>query len=186
MKTLSLHDVDSSDSLVWPEDFAEIDLHAPALTLLTDFHRHEPLVVNGDMHASEAERLLRQSHVGMKLVGSSRGEFIGTVSRDALSEANRIKRIAAGFEPADLRVRDMMTPRHQIQAIDLDALGSACVGDIVETLRFHGQRHCLVVDPAQHHICGLIAASDIARRLHVNLDVDGPPTFAQIHDAVGH
>lgn len=183
MKTLELHDLKDIDRLVWPDDHAEIDLHAPARAIFTDFHESEPLVVNADMTAVEADRLLRQSHVGLWLVVDSHGRFAGVVGREHLAERNRV-RYADGRPVSDLTVRDLMIPRHRIRAIDLEDLEGASVRDLVETLRFHGDHHCLVVGRAEHRICGLIAASDISRRLNVRVDVDGPPSFAQIHAAV--
>lgn len=184
MKTLELHDLERVDRLVWPDDHADIDLHAPARAIFTDFHDSEPLVVNSDMRALEAERLLRQSHVGMWLVVDVHGEFVGIVGREELSERNRVRVLATGETLTTLLVRDLMIPRHRVRAMDREDLEDATVGDVVDTLRFHGDHHCLVVGRDDHHICGLIAASDIARRLHTRIDVDGPPTFAQIHAAV--
>lgn len=184
MKTLELHPLDAVDQLVWPDDHADLTLESSARAVFTDFHDSEPLVVNSDMLAAEASRLLGQSHAGMYLVLDGHGTFVGLVGRAQLSERNRLLRVAGGESLDTLTVRDQMIPRHQIRAIDLEALDGATVADVVETLRFHGDRHCLVVRQEDHHICGLIAASDIARRLHMRIEVDGPPTFAEIHAAV--
>jgi len=184
MKILELHPLDAVDHLVWPDDHIELTLESPARSVFTDFHRSEPLVINADMAASEAARLLGQSHTGMHLVLDGHGDFVGLVGRAELSERNRILRVAGGESLDALTVRDQMIPRHRIRAMDLEALEDARVADVVETLRFHGDRHCLVVRQSDHHICGIIAASDIARRLHMRIDVDGPPTFAQIYSAL--
>lgn len=184
MKTLELHALDRIDHLVWPDDHVDLDLHSPATAIFTDFRRSEPLTVNADMMAPEAERLVRRSHIGMWIVVDEHGDVDGLIGREQLDERTRLLARAPGQPYGTLCVRDLMIPRHHLRAIDREALEQATVGDIVETLRTHGDRHCLVVSHADHEICGLIAASDIARRLQTPIQVDGPPTFAQIHAAV--
>lgn len=184
MKTLELHDLDRIDRLVWPDDHVDVDLHSPATAIFTDFRRSEPLTVNADMLAPEAERLVRRSHIGMWIVVDESGDVDGLVGREQLDERNRMRSRERGQPAGTLCVRDLMIPRHLLRAIDRKALEHATVGDIVETLRSHGDHHCLVVSHEDHEICGLIAASDIARRLHAPIQVEGPPTFAQIHSAV--
>ena len=51
--------------------------------------------------------------------------------------------------------------------------------DVVDTLRCHGETHCLVVDRDGRRIRGLITAVDIARRLN-HVDLGAAPTFAEI------
>ena len=77
-----------------------------------------------------------------------------------------------------------MHHRHEIHALAYEDLKHATVQDVVDTLRDNGEKHCLVVDEKAHSIRGLIAASDIAARLHQDIEVGKTPTFAEIFAAV--
>lgn len=179
-RILPLHAMTSADHLVSPEEYADVGLDSPALSLFTDFRRHEPFVIDGWTSAVEAERFMRQSHTRLRLVVDHQGEFIGTVTLDDLSERRLIQRVAAGESRYDIRVMDLMTHRHQLRAMAYRDLTQARVRDVIDTLSQRGERHCLVLDVHDHAIRGLIAASDVARRLHMDLRLDPAPTFARI------
>lgn len=180
MKTLKLHKIDRVDHLISPEEFSDLGLHSPALSLITDFKRHEPFVVDGWMPAVDAERYMRQSHGRLRLVIDQAGEFIGTITLDDLAEGELLKKVAQGENRQEIQVTDLMKPRHEISALIYDDIRKATVADIIDTLRCSGERHCLVVDDKHHWIRGLIAASDIALRLHIEFDFNSPPSFADI------
>ena len=171
MSKLTLHPVDQAEHLVYPGDFHDLGLNSSALTLFTDFKRHDPLVVEAWMTAADAAEEFRQTHTHLRLVVDRRGEFVGTITRTDLSETNLLKRIAAGEPRREVRVMDLMRHRHQLRALSYRDLQQATVGDVVETLKSSGAQHCLVVDFDSHSIRGLIAASDVAKKLHIDIDM---------------
>ena len=186
MTALTLHSVETSDHLVSPEEFSDVGLRSPALAVFTDFRRHDPMVIDGSTRAADAALLMRQSHTRLQIVVDGNGEFIGTVTQDDLSEATLLGRVAAGHDRHAIRVAELMKPRHEIQALSLDDLQRATVKDLIDTLKRSGEQHCLVVDSDAHTIRGLIAASDVEKRLHMGLHVGEAPTFAEIFSAVHH
>ncbi|MEE4361138.1 MAG: CBS domain-containing protein [Pseudomonadales bacterium] len=186
MKALPIYRIQRDDHLVWPDEVQEIDWDSPAEAVFTDFREHEPLVIAGSMSAEDGARQLRQTHALLKLVVDQDGDFVGIVRPEDLSEQSILRLVACGARREDICVRDLMLPRAAVCAIDRADLHRATVGDLVKTLRHHGQAHCLVVDEGAHEIRGVISAEDLARRLHVRIRVDTPPTFAQIHQAVRH
>jgi len=56
------------DTLAWPTTELFITAKTPALSILTDFTQHRPLVIRSNVKAVELEKLMKQSHVKMKLV----------------------------------------------------------------------------------------------------------------------
>jgi len=184
MTALRLHEVEMADHLVSPEEFADVGPYSPALSLFTDFRRHEPLVIEGAMCATDAASFMRQSHTRLRLVVDRQGEFIGTISLENLSEANLLRRVAGGETRGNIQVMDLMKHRHELRALSYDDLARALVRDVIDTLRTSGEQHCLVVDSEAHCIRGLIAASDVARRLRMDIRIGVAPTFAQIFQAV--
>lgn len=180
MTTLPLQDLTLSDHLVHPEEFSDVRLDSPALLLLTDFRHHQPMVIDGGMRAVDAEAFMRASHTRLRLVVDQRDAFVGLVTLDDLSERRLIKKIAAGETRYHIHVRDLMQHRHELRALRYQDLTHCTVQDVLETLEHRGEHHCLVVDTTDHGIRGLIAASDVARRLHMEVRVQAAPTFADI------
>ena len=184
MKNLNMMPLDTTDHLVHPEEFDEVTLYSSALTIFTDFKEHQPVVIEGDTAAIQAEFLMRKAHVRLKLVVDRGDELIGTISLNELDEQNFIQHLRKGVCRQDILVRDLMLPRARIKAISYRELKTASVDDVIHTLQQNHQQHCLVLDPDQHHIRGIISASDITRRLHMPLVIEKPPTFIDIFQAV--
>ena len=58
--------------------------------------------------------------------------------------------------------------------------------DVVETLKNNGLNHCLVIDLNNNKIRGLISSSDIARKLHLAINIDTKTSFIKIFEAIHH
>ncbi|TXS95361.1 CBS domain-containing protein [Parahaliea maris] len=186
MKTLELKPLQSIDHLVHPEEFADITWDSSALEIFTDFRFHKPLVIYQGVSVSEADRRMRRAHVKLMLVVDAHDEFVGTISASDLEHQNLMSHISRGSARDDLRVVDLMSPRSEIQALDFDLLAHARIRDVVETLKQRGQQHCLVVDSGLHHIRGLISSSDIARRLHMPIEIARQNSFVDLFNAIRH
>lgn len=184
MKTLALHAIDQIDHLVQPEEFQEITLKSPALDIFTDFKKHRPLMIDNQTSAIEAEREMLRSHVKMKLVVDNQKELVGLISYEDIVSQNVVKMVANGFSRSELTVDDLMTPRESIKALNYQDVERASIANLVDTLKLNGVQHCLVVDPKQHHIRGVISASDIARKLKLSISVVKAPSFADIFRAI--
>jgi len=81
-------------------------------------------------------------------------------------------------------VKDLMIPKSDFHAFDYNELLHASVGDVVSTLENYQLRHCLVLDQESHHIRGVISSSDIARKLHINMDLNVKQSFGSVYDVV--
>ncbi len=184
-RTLPTISVAGVSELTWPEDHQQVTLDSPATTVFTDFRVAPPLIVDGNISIAEAESLMRRSHVRLKLVVGPSGEFLGTLAYRDLVGSKPKALAAAGTSAGDVSVADVMTPRSELRAITLDKLESATVGDLVETLKEEHQQHFLVVDADGERICGLLSASDLARRLHIEIDVSPSPGFLDVCHAIG-
>jgi CBS domain-containing protein len=186
MNTLKLMATDAVDHLVCPEEFNDIDIDSPALTIFTDFKKYPPSVIESSMPAVEAESLMSKFHVQLALVVDSSRELVGTINLSQLSDQHLIPLISKGNGRADILVSELMLVRADIKILQLKAIENASIADVVEVLRQHGEQHCLVVDDEKHHIRGLISISDIARRLHVPISIIKPLTFAEVFKVLKH
>jgi CBS domain containing-hemolysin-like protein len=184
MRSLPLYNVEQVDELVWPENYKEITLHSSALLALTDFKEQKPLVIEETVKAHEAEQLMRHAHVHLKIVVDKEDKFVGIVSLADICHQEIMKKVASGFELDELLVTDFMISKADLKAIDYADLEHASVGDLLETLKSNGQRHCLVVEREAHKIRGVVSASDLVRMLKLKIDLSLPPTFIEIFEVV--
>jgi CBS domain containing-hemolysin-like protein len=186
MRTLNLNPIHRADRLVHPEEFADIDWRSPALEVFTDFRYHPPQVVDQYLGALEADALMRRAHVKLMLVVDRNDDFVGTISAADLGEQRIILHTARGVSREELRVADLMQERRKTLALEYDHLCEASIREVIESLRAHGQHHCLVVDSDHHHIRGLISSSDIARRLHIPIEISRLNSFVELFQAMRH
>ena len=181
MHNLTLCKTEAIDSLAHPDVLEHIKLTSSALSIFTDFHEHQPLVIDGNVKAIELERLMRQSHVKMKLVLDQREQFVGIVTLADITEQKILQRVVQlGMSRSELLVVDMMQPKALLQAFDYKELKLSSVADVVNALRENGAMHCLVIDKEDHEIRGVISVSDIARSLRIPLDIQAQPSFAAL------
>lgn len=186
MNTLKLMATDAVDHLVCPEEFNDIDVDFPALTIFTDFKQYSPSIIESSMPAVEAESLMRKFHDQLALVVDSSRELVGTISLSQLNDQQLIPLISKGNGREEILVRELMLTRSKVKVLRLSELQESSVGDVVEVLKQHGEQLCLVVDGENHHIRGLISISDIARRLHVPICITKPLTFAEVFNVLKH
>ncbi|MEQ9451269.1 MAG: CBS domain-containing protein [Pseudomonadales bacterium] len=167
-----------------PERDQNTSLESPALEVFTDFRQHQPLLIDADVSVEEVERHMIRAHVKLKLVLDAQDQLLGVVSFRDLRGERYQHLIGQGTAPSAIKVRDVMTPRAELRALAYAELTDARVGDVVETLRSEHCQHFVVIDEELEAVRGLLSASDLARRLHVPIEITHAPTFAEICHAV--
>lgn len=181
MKALQFYDAETIDELVWPENYQQITEESPALAIFTDFETHQPLVIDASVKASDAEQHMYEAHVRLKLVVDKNNTFLGVVALEDLDKQEVMKKVVKGHQREDLRVTDMMRPKQDLKVIDYEELKHAHVSDVIAALRRYGHQHCIVVDRERHQIRGLVSASDIARKLKIQIPVHESPKFTELY-----
>ncbi len=179
-RLLKTHLLENVDALTYPENVEKLTLESPATSVFTDFSTHRPLVIESNTTIDQAQTFMEQTHVKLQLVVDPLSKFVGTLTlADLVGE--RVGRIVgAGVRREDIAIKDVMTPRQQLLAIDFRELETARIGDVVATLRQEHNRHFLVLDHDTHLIRGIFSSSDLARRLHIPIDISNAPSFADI------
>lgn len=177
-------EIDKVDRLITPDENFEVSLDSPALDIFTDFKKTAPMVIEQSLDVVSAEDLMKKTHVRLKLV-LDRGEFVGTIAYEDLIGEKVISR-ANHMRRSDILVSEIMVPRSCLKAIEFNDVKKAKIRDIVETLKNEGKQHFLVVEGAVHYIRGIFSSSDIARRLHVPINIDKVSTFVDIYKALNH
>ncbi|MEJ2534281.1 MAG: CBS domain-containing protein [Gammaproteobacteria bacterium] len=186
MNTLELKHVCDVDHLVHPEEFSDLGWSSPALDVFTDFRYHQPQVIERTVPAAKAADLMAAAHVHLLVVVDLDDEFVGTLNTRQIEQQRLMQQVAKGQSRDSLLVEDVMTHRRDVLALEYEELLSATIGNVVESLREHGFEHCMVVDSAKHQIRGLISTEDIARRIHMPIEVSHRRTFAEIFQAINH
>lgn len=185
MKHLPVFSVSNDDHLVQPEQFHDIDLQSPALTIMTDFRSHKPHMVNVDEPVKTVTERMGVAGIEHQLVVDKQFELVGIINRERLSAHNlQLKRMALGLKHNELTLQDVMIARKDIQAVEFEMLVGAKVSDVISSLREKGQEYLLVVDQENHHIRGVISANMIAERLHTPVDIQRELTFVDIFTAI--
>ena len=169
LRTVSLG---GSAEIARPEQPAEYTLDTPAVRMMSDFLKVQPIMVEMDVSLDEARRMMRKMHVRSVLVIDASERFRGLLTLADLESRRALSLVStAGIDREDLSIRDVMTPRDRLRAVALADLERGRVGDLLQTLRNEGVPHMLVVDTASGQLRGVISASDIARRLKIAVDV---------------
>ena len=180
MKKLDFVPLQDFDKLVFPEEFHERSLDSPALSFVSDFKEHTPAVLTASVSALDAAQILRTGHLSAVLVMNHRGEFIGVLTSDDVSNQRVMQCVASGISRQELTVGDLMRARGELQQLSYAQLEKARIRDVLEAMRQSGQRFCLVVDVDNHHVRGLISAEDVAARLHAEFPIDRSASFSEM------
>ena len=129
--------------------------------------------------------------VRLLLVTDDSRQVLGLItSNDILGEKPVQFALERGIKRQEIRVRDIMTPREQLEVLLHADLVQAEVGHVVATLKHTGRQHALVIDfgsdGKSQTVRGIFSASQIARQLGVSIQTtEVAQTFAEIGAALG-
>lgn len=161
-----------------------------AVEVMTDLQRVPAATIEAELAIDFANQAMIARGVRSLLVIDGRGDVIGVVtSRDILGERPMQVVSKRGVRHDDIKVGDVMTPRGDIEVLDMAEVVRARVGSIIRTLQRSGRQHALVVDrdlvTNRQMVRGIFSASQIARQLDVSLETtEIARTFAEIEAAI--
>ncbi|PMG31136.1 hypothetical protein BCU94_09290 [Shewanella sp. 10N.286.52.C2] len=186
MRNLQLFSTASVDHLLWSSKVQVAHMDSPALDIFTDFDVARPIVVDASTTAVGTGKIMEKTHAYMRLVIDKDDKFLGVVTMQELSHHNLLmtaKKLEHNID--EVLVTDVMVKREDLQAFDYDQIATAKVSDVVRILKENSLHHMLVIDHELHHIRGIIAASDLARKLSVPIEIHQRPSFSQIFNTAG-
>ncbi|MBT1451794.1 CBS domain-containing protein [Glaciecola sp. XM2] len=182
MTKLDLKNIGNINHLAVPIDQTELSLTSPAISFFTDFTQTQPLIIESSVSAVDTVKLMKKTHVRLKLVVNEQGDLVGIVSADDLIERKIVQKLQKGDTRDELSVTEFMTPRSGLQVLDYEAVKLSSIKKVIETLKNSGRHHCLVVDTNENLIRGLFSVSDISRKLKLNIDIQNQPSFSTLAD----
>lgn len=175
---------------MWPDHNLpeRVTLQNPAVDVMTDLSKVTPVTVEPEINLDEAELRMRTAHVRLLFILNPSGILVGIVT---LNDIHGMKPLTfeqeRGISREEVLVRDIMTPRDRLEALSINDVMEASVGDIIETLKSTGRQHALVIEHVgpRSLIRGLFSASSIGRQLGMALNTSGIAwTFAELESAL--
>ena len=163
-----------------------------ALEVMTDLRVLDPVSITEDATLDAAHALMVSRAIRLLFITDDDGHLTGLVTAtDVLGERPMQRIHQDGKRHSELLVRDVMTPRAELDTLMLKDVSHAKVGQLIATMKQLGRQHALVVEHnvhnGHHELCGLFSTSHIARRLGVSLNfIRVPQTFSEIQQRLTH
>ena len=152
----------------------QVKLDDPAISALTDFNKVSLVVARPTLLLEVANSKMIRSGVRALIVLNSHDQVAGLLTAsDILGEKQMRFLQNMGGTHADIMVRDIMTPQHELEFMKIEDVQNACVGQIVATLKKAGRQHGLVVSDGsdgKQTVCGIFSLTQIAKLLGAPLD----------------
>jgi CBS-domain-containing membrane protein len=151
-----------------------VTLDSPAIDVMTDLKKVAPMSIDADTSLEEAEQRMISGGIRLLFVINQYEHVTGIITSRDLDGDRVMRRLAeAGGRRQDLTVREIMTPQHQIEVLEMGEVATSRVGDLVATLKHMGRQHALVVDhdsEGRQTIRGLLSTTQIGKQLGAAID----------------
>ena len=170
-----------------------VNADSSALLVMTDLSQVPSATITADASLEDANQsMLVRGVRALFVVGNANAnanDMVGLVtSVDVLGEKAVLVAQKRQSKRSDLRVADVMVPVEQVEALSMEAVKRASVGNIVTTLKLDGRAHAIVVGQGQgghQTVLGIFSASQIARQLGVQIQThEIARTFAEIEAVI--
>ena len=167
-----------------------LTLEDAAIEAMTDLQRVPAYTINALATIDEANEKMITCGVRLLFVTDPQDRLFGLItSTDILGEKPMKYINEHGGDHSSVLVQDIMTSRDDLEAVTLDSVENASIGDIVESLRNCKRQHMLVFesysDDDRQLIRGIFSSTQIERQLGMTLDKsEKATTFAEIEQAI--
>ena len=166
-------------TLCFPANLKGITLDSPAIEIYTDFKKTRPLVIEGDVKIDDAIELMKNAHVQLKLVVKDTTNLLGIVSyADLIGEKPLQLESRERISRDEILISDIMNPIKNLKALSLADLQESTIREVIEELKDEHVKHQLIIDNGS--ICGLISATDIAKKVNLPIQIDELSSFKKI------
>lgn len=144
-----------------------VTFDSPAAEVMTDLRKTQAAVIAPGITMEIANTYMMQRGVRTLLVMNDDNSLAGIITAtDILGEKPMRFIQERGVKHSEILVLDMMTPLEKLEAIPLEEVEHARVGNVVASLRESGRLHALVVDDNTiPRICGIFSWTQIEKQL---------------------
>jgi len=173
-----------------PQERQTVRRTSPALDVMTDLSRVRAAMTAPSTSLREAEQLMIHQGVRMLFVVNALSKFEGLITSTDLRGEKQMRLVhERGARYDDLSVSDVMTDLSMLDAIELERMSRATVGDVIATLQKYGRNHLLVVEregtSGACSVRGIISRAQVERQ--AGLVIQTTPiatTFAEVERAL--
>ncbi len=142
-----------------------VTFDSPASEVMTDLRKIHAAVIAPRIRMEVANTYMMQRGVRTLLVMNDDNSLAGIITAtDILGEKPMRFIQERGVKHNEILVLDMMTPLEKLEAIPLEELEHAKVGNIVASLRESGRLHALVIEDDSSKICGIFSWTQIEKQ----------------------
>ena len=173
-----------------PPAHGAVTLDSPALQVMTDLTRVKAATTHPSASLRQAEQSMIYQGVRMLFVVSDMPALEGLITATDLRGDRAMRTVAERHLHHDeLSVADVMTPLALLDAIELDAMQRACVGNVVATLKRFGRNHLLVLEAATaqtpRRVRGVVSRAQVERQLGTPIEITPiASSFSEIERAL--
>jgi CBS domain containing-hemolysin-like protein len=149
---------------------ARVSLDDPAIEVMTDFTKVTAISVNPCASLEQARERMMSSGIQMLFVTNQYHEVMGLITMNDLIGTKPMQALSEnGGKMEDLMVRDIMTPRLKLEALEIADILKSRVGDLLETFKRMGRQHALVVENNEASdkqvIRGVLSTTQLSKQL---------------------
>lgn len=152
-----------------------VTLDSPAVAVMTDLTQVKAATTGPSTSLHHAEQLMIYQGVRMLFVVTEMPSLLGLVTSTDLRGDRAVRVVQQrGLHHDELTVADVMTGLAGLFAVELDALRTATVRNLIATLKIHGRNHLLVVEgggAARLQVRGVVSRAQIERQLGTPIEV---------------
>lgn len=166
-----------------------VKLGDPAINVMTDLNKVSVVSVRAKTSMDRANAKMIRYGVRLLLVLDDNDQVAGLLTAaDVLGEKPMRYLQNMGGTHADIMVRDIMTTQRELEALKIEDVKKAEVGQIVASLKKSHRQHALVVAEGldgKQSVCGLFSITQIARQLGAQVQsFELARTFAEIEAVI--
>ena len=173
------------DALIPPA----VNVDSEAILVMTDLSRVPSATIVADATLEEANHSMLVRGVRLLLVVAEDNKIAGLVTTvDVLGEKPVLVAQKRQSTRSELRVADVMVSVDKMEAMAIEDVRKARVGNIVASLKSDGRAHAIVVGQGpdgRQCLLGIFSTSQIARQLGVQIQThEIARTFAEIEAVI--
>ncbi len=168
-KSLAAQHLTGNVQISKPASPNPVTFESPASEVMTDLRNIQAAIISPAITMEVANTYMMQRGIRTLLVMNDDNFLAGIITAtDILGEKPMRFIQERGVKHNEILVRDIMTPLDKLEAIPLEEVIHARVGNIVASLRESGRLHALVIDDntiGLPRICGIFSWTQIEKQL---------------------
>lgn len=168
-----------------------VTLTSPALDVMTDLRYIHAAVIDLHMTMESANAYMKQRGVRSLLVLNQDEILAGIITATDILGEKPLRFIQErSMKHNEILVSDIMTPLDRLEAIPIEEIQHARVGDIIASLLDTGRQHAWVIEngtDGKPAVCGIFSLTQIEKQLGTTIpSMEVAKTFTEIETTLMH